>query len=440
MFTDIEGSTRLWRDQPEEMASALAEHDGIVRRAVEGRRGMVFSTAGDGFAAAFWTAEEAAAAAEDIQSVMGASEGRVTLRVRIGLHTGTATERDDDYFGPTLNRAARIMAVGNGGQVLCSEVTARLLVSADVHPLGSFRLKDLAGTERIWQVGGALFAALRAERVRAGNLPVGARSFIGRSEERAKLADALAPGRLITLTGPGGVGKTRLILEVARDVGDRFEDGVWWFDLAPIEDSAAVASAVAATLAAMMAPGAAPTDAVVDSLQGRRTLVVFDNCEHLVAAASTLIDAVLDRCPTVSAAATFASAVGRRGRDGVARPATRSRIDGAKLFLERARATDASTFAVSDSDASVVELCRHLDGLPLAIELAAGQVRVMTIDELLERLDDRSACSSAPASQHQPPSQPGGNARVVVQPAHSERGLAARPALRVPGRLRHRHG
>ncbi len=390
LFTDVEGSTRLWQDVPGAMAPALARHDEILRAEIGSRRGVVFSTAGDAFAAAFWTPREAVDAAMAVQAELAveSSAGSAALRVRIGVHTGTADERDGDYFGPTLNRAARIMASGHGGQVLVSDATAKLLAGADLRDLGEYRLKDLNDVERVWQVGAGMFPPLRAARARGSNLPSRSRSFVGRSDDCKRLMVDVHNGRVVTLVGAGGVGKTRLALEVAHDLVDSFADGVWWCDLAPIDDPVSLAPSVAAMLSIMLQPDMTPIEAMIDGLHGRRALVVFDNCEHLLDAAAELIAAVVEACPSVAAIATSREPLGAAAEQvWPVRPLDPD-LEAADLFVERAVAADAS-FHVGDDRAVLVELCHHLDGLPLAIELAAAQVRAMTPAELLARLHDR---------------------------------------------------
>jgi class 3 adenylate cyclase len=212
LFTDIEGSTRLWQQHPEAMTVALARHDVVVREAVDGSRGIVFATGGDGFAAAFWTPGEAVAAAVTARNALALEPWPepVVIRARMGIHTGTATEREGDYFGPTLNRAARIMAAGHGGQVLTSDATARLLSSAELVDLGEHRLKDLAESERIWQIGSGVFPPLRARRHRAGNLPSKERSLVGRLEDCNRLAAEVESARVVTLTGVGNCSQVRV--------------------------------------------------------------------------------------------------------------------------------------------------------------------------------------------------------------------------------------
>jgi predicted ATPase len=390
LFTDVEGSTRLWQVDREAMASALALHDAIVQGAVESHRGYVFSTAGDSFGAAFWTPDEALAAADSTQATLAEVvwPEPIVIRVRMGVHTGTATERAGDYFGPTLNLAARIADAGHGGQVLVSDATARLVSGRPLRRLGEHRLKDVVGPEVLWQVGDAEFPALRTRSERGGNLPRATRSFVGQVEDLKRLVAAVGVGSVVTLTGVGGVGKTRLALEAATTLRTEFADGAWWCDLAALEDPGSLVGAVAATLSIAMQAGLTPTDSVVDWLSGRSLLVVLDNCEHLLDAAAELVDAVLAACPSISVLATSREPLGLDGEQVWPVRSLDPDLEGVQLFLERAIAADAS-FTPGDDRAVLVELCRHLDGIPLAIELAAAKVRAMSPNEVLDRLGDR---------------------------------------------------
>ncbi len=217
LFTDIEGSTRLWESAPEATGAALARHDELVRASVEGHGGYLFATGGDGFAAAFARAGDAVGAAVALQAGLAAEDWpeRAPIRVRIGLHTGEAEERGGDYFGPAVNRAARVMAVAHGGQVVCLAATAELLVDAELVDLGEHRLRDLDRAVRVFQVGEGAFPPLRSLDVLPGNLPLVVTSLVGRKDDVGRVAAALAAGRLVTLVGVGGVGKTRLALQVA---------------------------------------------------------------------------------------------------------------------------------------------------------------------------------------------------------------------------------
>jgi predicted ATPase/class 3 adenylate cyclase len=390
LFTDIEGSTRLWFDHPEPMVSALAQHDATVRVAVESRGGTIFAHTGDGFAAAFWTSDAAIEAAQDAQSALMSEvwPEPLVIRVRMGVHTGTASERAGDYFGPAVNRAARIMAAGHGGQVLISETAARLSSRSDLSDLGTHRLKDLPDPERIWQLGGVTFQPLRSKRDRSGNLPRPARSFVGRVADCKQLSAAVGPGHLVTLIGVGGVGKTRLALETATALRTEFADGAWWCDLAALDAPGSLVGAVAATLSIPLQAGMSPTESAVDWLAGRSMLVVLDNCEHLLESVAGLADAVLEGCSGVALLATSREPLGLDAEQVWPVRSLDPDLEGVQLFVERAVAADAS-FTPDDDRAVLVELCRHLDGIPLAIELAAAKVRAMSPGEVLDRLGDR---------------------------------------------------
>ena len=390
LFTDIEGSTRLWQQEPDAMAIALARHEELLRDAIETRRGVVFSTAGDSFAAAFWTPGEAIGAALAAQHALSAEAWpeHLTLLVRMALHTGTAVERNGDYFGPTLNHAARLMAAAHGGQTLLSDVTRHLVTRGDLRDLGEHQLRDLPAPERVWQVGAGTFRPLRAQSGHAGNLPPARRSFVGRTDDRKRLATEVTPGRVVTLTGVGGVGKTTLALHVAHSLANELLGGAWWCDLAPIDDPGGLPVAVAAMLSVNLQSDMTPTAAIVDALRQRSSLVVFDNCEHVLDEAATLIDAVVRDCPQVSAIATSREPLGVTTEHVWPVRTLDPDHEGVELFVDRAIAADA-TFVAGDDRPVLVELCRHLDGIPLAIELAAARVRSMGPADLLARLDDR---------------------------------------------------
>ncbi len=390
LFSDMEASTRQWEAHPGAMAVGLARHDEIIRSVIAAHRGLVFSTAGDGFGAAFTTAADAADAAFAAQVELGGERwpDPVVIRVRMGIHTGTAVERGGDYFGPTVNSAARLMAAGHGGQVLVSGVTAALLGRGDLKDLGEHRLKDVAHLVHVWQLGPGSFLPLRSLSDRVGNLPSVWRSFVGQFAECRALAGELRRGRVVTLTGVGGVGKTRLALEVAESAGRDFVDGVWWCDLASVEDPAAVVPAVAGVLGVRMQPGLTPTGALVDAWRGRRALVVFDNCEHLLASVSGLVEAISEGCETVAMLATSREPLGVPVERVWPVRSLDPETEGVELFLDRAADADA-TFAATGDRRVVVELCRRLDGIPLAIELAAARIRAMSPEDLLARLDDR---------------------------------------------------
>ncbi len=391
LFTDIEGSTRRWETDAEAMRAALSAHDEVLRSAIEAHGGFLFKHTGDGVCAAFASPRSAVDAAVVAQRSLD-------LPVRMGLATGEAELRDRDYFGPVLNRAARLMAAGHGGQILTDGATAELLAGVDLADLRARRLRDISRPVNIFQVvvDGLRtdFPALRTLDATPGNLRPPTTSFLGREAEIAELQTALRAHRLVTLTGPGGVGKTRLAVEVATRLATEFIDGVWVIELAPVGEATAVAEAVAATLGLTQQPGMNLADSVAAGLEGRARLLVFDNCEHVLDAAADLIDAILQYSATVTILTT--SREGLRLADEQLWPVpsldTRGGADStaAALFVERAQAV-APTFTLSGTDDAhaVAEVCRRLDGIPLAIELAASRMQSMTVTELHDRVDDR---------------------------------------------------
>ena len=391
LFTDIEGSTRRWEADPEVMRAALADHDDVVRTAIEAHGGRVFKHTGDGVCAVFTSPRSAVDAAV-------AAQRELELPARMGIATGEAELRGADYFGAVLNRAARVMAAGHGGQILLAESTASLLSGVDLQDLGPRRLRDVPTPVGVFQVRApglqTDFPALRALDTSPGNLRTAATSFIGRDAELAEVQAALREHRVVTLTGVGGVGKTRLAQEVAAGLADEFSDGVWFFELAAVADPAAVPDAVAAVLGVTQQPGKSVAQSVAAALEGRVRLLVFDNCEHVLDAAAGLVEAILAHSATVKILAT--SREGLRVADERLWPVPSldvgAGIDSAavSLFIERAQAVSPG-FSVANADeaAAVVEICSRLDGIPLAIELAASRMASMTAGEMRDRLDHR---------------------------------------------------
>src|SRR5277367_4901934 len=278
LFTDVEGSTRRWENDADGMRVALAAHDEVLREAIQAHGGWLFKHTGDGVCAAFASPRSA------VDAAVAAQRG-LELPVRMGLATGEAELRDGDYFGAVLNRAARVMAAGHGGQILLAESTAGLLSGVDLVDLGPRRLRDVPVPVGVFQVRAAGlqadFPALRALDASPGNLRAATTSFIGRESEVAEVHAAVKAHRLVTLTGVGGVGKTRLAVQVAARLADEFPDGVWLFELAAVADPAAVPDAVAAVLGITQQPGKSMTESVAAALEGRVRLLVIDNCEHL---------------------------------------------------------------------------------------------------------------------------------------------------------------
>jgi class 3 adenylate cyclase len=324
LFTDIEGSTGLWESAPEAMRAALARHDAILRSAIAQHGGYVFATGGDGFAAAFARAGDALRAAHDAQVSLTTEgwPGPARLRVRMGLHTGEVQERGGDYFGPAVNRAARLMAAAHGGQVLASGVTARLVgdqlpARVTLVDLGEHRLKDLDVPEHVFQVTGKTldreFPPLRTLDAVANNLPRQLTHFIGRQGEVRELTALVRGSRLVTLTGGAGVGKTRLALQVAAEVLDLYRDGVWFVELAGISDSAQIPKQIALAMGVQEQADRPIASTLVDRLQGRETLVLVDNCEHVIDGAATCVEQLLRSTTTLSVLATSRETLGIPG-------------------------------------------------------------------------------------------------------------------------------
>ena len=405
LFTDIEESTRRWEEMPEPMRDALARHDQLVRGAIERHGGYVFATGGDGFAAAFGRAGDAVSAAIETQAALNAEAWPkdAVIRVRVGLHTGEAFEREGDYFGPAVNRTARLMALANGGQVLCSSVTAELTqLDVPLQDLGEHRLRDLTAPQHVFQVGVGRFPPLRSLDSFPGNLPLQVSSFIGRDTELARADKALHEARVVTLTGVGGVGKTRLALQAAAAALPRFPDGAWLVELQAVRDPDGVVNAVATALDVSPRGGKSVDAALVDFLRLKRLLLLLDNAEHLLEAVAELVDGLERSCPGLVVLVTSREGLALEGErvlpvPSLAAPPAGTALEAAaaadavRLFAERAQAVDPE-FGLSEANvASVVEVCRRLDGVPLAIELAAARVTAMTPTELARGLDRRFA-------------------------------------------------
>ncbi len=391
LFTDVEGSTRRWEADADAMRAALAAHDKVLRSAIEAHGGWLFKHTGDGVCAAFSSPKSAV-------DVAVAAQRALELPVRMGLATGEAELREGDYFGAVLNRAARVMAAGHGGQILLAESTAGLLSGVDLLALGPRRLRDVPTPVGVFQVRApglqTDFPALRALDTSPGNLHPAATSFIGRDAELAEVQAALREHRVVTLTGVGGVGKTRLALEVAARLADEFPDGVWFFELAAVADPGAVPDAVAAVLGITQQPGKSVSESVAAALEGRVRLLVFDNCEHVRDAAADLVGAILAASATVAILATSREGLGVADEQLWTVPSldvdTGTDSAAVTLFIDRAR-TVAQRFSLANADEAdaVVEICRRLDGIPLAIELAASRMASMTVSEVRDRLDQR---------------------------------------------------
>ena len=415
LFTDIEGSTKLLeRLGPEAYTRLLAEHHQLVRSALDAHGGNEVGTQGDSFFAAFSSPSAALAAAIDMQGAFAArpwAQGE-QLRVRMGVHAGEASETSAGPVGLEVHRAARVAAVAHGGQVVVSEAAAVLVreslpAGASLRSLGLHRLKDLGRPEHIFQLESPGlerdFPPLRSldNPVLKNNLPAQLTSFIGRGPEVSDLEALVGSSRLVTLTGPGGSGKTRLALQVAAELLDGSGDGVWFVDLAPVEDPGLVPSAVASVLKVREQPARSLTETLCVELADQSLLILLDNCEHLIDACAKLADALGRACPHLSVLATSREPLGIYGERvhrvlplsvppaGAARPEDVVVSEGAMLFCERARAHQEGFVLDGPNSAAVASICRRLDGIPLAIELAAARMRTMSVADIADRLHDR---------------------------------------------------
>jgi predicted ATPase/class 3 adenylate cyclase len=413
LFTGIEASTRAWESRPEAMAAGLARHDELIQLAVKDAGGRVFDHTGDGICAAFPTASAALEAAVAAQKSIRTDDwrGSEPLQVRIALHSGAVERRGGDYFGPPLSRTARLLDTVHGGQVVLSLLTAELVRDdlpdgVDLVDLGEHRLADLTRPERVFQATHrdllASFPPLRSLGSHRHNLPVAPSSFIGREGELEAVTDLLRSSRLVTLSGVGGVGKTRLALQVAAGLLEAYPDGVFMVELASLGDPSLVVVEVTRILQLVQAGDAAEAalDRLCTYLRPRRMLLLLDNCEHLVDSVATLCEAILRRCPEVVVLTTSREPLAVGGEvvwrvpplglpPADHRPEAMAAFDSVALFRERVRAADAEFALTADNAPAVARICRRLDGIPLAIELAAARVRILSPEQIADRLDDR---------------------------------------------------
>lgn len=414
LFTDIEGSTKLWERHEDAMRVALSRHDELLRSVLETHGGRIFKTVGDAFCAAFAAAPNALSAALEAQCALQAETWPepVVLRVRFSLHTGAAERRDNDYFGPPLNRVARLLAIGYGGQILLTQATYELtrdslLEGVELRDLDFHRLKDLQRPERVYQLVHPdlpdNFGSLKSLDPLANNLPVQATSFIGREKEVREVRDLLRATRLLTLTGAGGAGKTRLALQVAADLLEGEGEGVWLVEFAPIADPALIPQVVAQVLGVREETDRPLIQTLVDHLKTRKLLLLFDNCEHVIAAVADLAHTLLRACPGVQILASSREGLNIPGETAyrvpslslpdplrvAPTPESLSQYEAVRLFIERAQAALASFTVTSANAPAVAQLCYRLDGIPLALELAAARVRALSVEQIAARLDDR---------------------------------------------------
>lgn len=413
LFTDIEESARLWAEAPADTAVAVEAHDAIVRAAIERHGGSLLAAGDDGFRAAFSTAANAARAAIDSQRQL-IEDSRITFTVRMGLHTGEVVERDQDYVGSDVNCAARLVALAHGGQILVSATTETLLrTGVALRPLGEHRLRGLRGRMSVHQIVAAglptEFPVLRSVDCFQGNLPQQLSSLIGREDLVDEVAGQVRSTRLVTLSGVPGVGKTRLALEVADELSGEFSEGAWLVELAGVGDAASVPAAIATVLGITPQGDAPLIDTVSEALAGRHLLLVVDNCEHVLAAAASALEAILTRSESVRLLATSREPLQVAGEAAVAvQPLALdggATSDAVTLFVDRAR-TVRPNFGLHDPDtsAAVLQICETLDGLPLGIELAAARMAAMSAVEVRDRLSDRfrllKVTTAGPQRQH----------------------------------------
>lgn len=400
LFTDVQGSTSKWESDPTRMRQALFEHNALIESESKENRGHVFKTVGDGFCVAFASAEYAANAALQIQQRLAQTES--PLKIRMGLHTAAIQPTGDDYFGPPVNRAARIMAAANGGQVLLSDSTAALLPTTFPRKdLGEHLLKDLLEPSRLWQLGDGDFGTLNTLSSVRNNLPFQTTSFVGRVEELLDLRRLIDKSRLLTLTGTGGTGKSRLALQFAAENLESFPAGAWFVELAALPDRENVLREIVSSTKAPQSFGAV-FDQVARFFSGERACLILDNCEHVLDVVSNLAERLVSACPHLTILATSREPLGARGEavyrlpslplPEAARVHSLAQLAGygaPALFIERL-STSAPNYGLTDDDAlTIVKICKRLDGIPLALELAAARARAMRLDQIEKRLDDR---------------------------------------------------
>jgi predicted ATPase/class 3 adenylate cyclase len=411
LLTDLEGSTRMWEQDPDAMKAAMARHDDLLEKAIAANRGSVFARMGDGMAAAFGTAKDAISAADAIRGAL-ADEPWDTprpLRARIGLHTDEGVVVNDNYASQPVNRCSRLMTAAHGGQIVLSGATEVLIrgqlpEGMGLIGLGEHRLRDLGHPVKIFQLiregNREDFPPLRTLESFPGNLPAQVSSFIGRQAEVERAAAALTDWRVVTITGFGGVGKTRLAIQVAADLLPRYREGAWLVELAPVRGPTDVVEAVAAAFHLTGRGGPSLEDSLIEMLAPKQLLLVLDNCEHVLESVARLVTRIERECPRVIVLATSREGLAIDGEQLIALPPMEvgepgddvgrlAHTDAVSLFVERARNIKAD-FGLSDSNVeAVVEICRRLDGVPLAIELAAARVIALSPSELLRRLDRR---------------------------------------------------
>ena len=422
LFTDMEGSTRAWEAHPKETRAALQRHDEIVARAIEANRGTIILERGEGDSvfAVFERASDAVAAACELQLALGKEEwpSEVPLRVRVGIHTG---EADADYRGAHVNRAARIRAIGHGEQILLSAVTAGIVRGTlpdgtSLIDLGQHRLRDVSDMEHVFQLAHPdfreNFPPLRSVSNFRQNLPVQLTSFVGRGRERKEVAALIDDHRVVTLIGSGGSGKTRLAIQVGADELEKFPDGVRFVDLAPLNDAPLVVDAIASSIGIKVEQGISVVDALVRTLEGTKTLVIIDNCEHVIKACADTVTGLLRAGESVRVLATSREPLGLAGEmtwrvpslslsDDATKIEEIGESEAVQLFVDRACAVRPGFTLTSANAQAITDICRTLEGLPLAIELAAARAKALAAHQIRDRLSDRFRLLTGGRGRHQ---------------------------------------
>jgi predicted ATPase/class 3 adenylate cyclase len=419
VLTDIENSTHLWEMYPHTMGASLEQHDCLLKTAIESNGGDFVKSTGDGSLGVFSSTSQATRMAIDVQRSLALATWGETgpLQVRIGIHVGEAEKRQGDYFGATLNRTARLMALGHGGQVLCSNAVAELIQEnqpegINLVDLGEHRLKDLKRPEHIFQLvaeGIQLeFPPLRSLGFYPNNLPVQLTSFVGRESEIEQALEFLKKSRLVTLTGPGGTGKTRLSLQVAAEALDHYRDGTWLVELASLTEAEHIPQSIAKALILQNQPGRSLTDAIIDYFRYKTCLLILDNCEHLIEACALLAEKLLMACPGLTILASSRELLGIGGETVMRIPPLKvpdlisndtpydfdqicrvQAFDAVCLFVDRVKAVSPDFKLDASNVRAVIQICKRLDGIPLALELAAARVRLLTPSQIADHLDDR---------------------------------------------------
>jgi predicted ATPase/class 3 adenylate cyclase len=416
LFTDIERSSELWEAHPQAMGRALVQHDTLLRAVFSQNGGKVFKTVGDAFCVAFELASDGVRATVAAQRELARAAWEETgpLRVRMALHMGEAEHRDGDYFGQTLNRIARVLVTAHGGQVVLTRIIAETVApglpeDVSLRDLGERRLKDLSKPERIYQLVikdlPGDFPPLRSLEVLPNNLPAQVTSFVGRGREMAEAKRLIGTTRLLTFTGPGGTGKTRLSLQLAAEILDQFPHGVWLVELSTLSDPSMIAETIISAVDIREEADRPPLTTLVEALRTRNLLLLLDNCEHLIAACAQIASTILRQCPRIKIIASSREPLSIEGETLWPIPALASpnlereethftfndiaQLEAVQLFVERATAIKPD-FALTDENAALVaEICWRLDGIPLAIELAAARIKAVSLPQILTRLDDR---------------------------------------------------